>query len=70
MKRVFCFSSSPNFYISKSDFVNQKLLYNVTVLTSYSKFDPVINLTWLTGLFMIYVCIIFSYKLKVFDLLS
>lgn len=48
MKRVFCFSSSPNFYISKSDFVNQKLLYNVTVLTSYSKFDPVINLTWLT----------------------
>lgn len=48
MKRVFCFSSSPNFYISKSEFVNQKLLYNVTVLTSYSKFDPVINLTWLT----------------------
>lgn len=48
MKRVFCFSSSPKFYVSKSDFVDQKLLYNVTVLTSYSKFDPVINLTWLT----------------------
>lgn len=68
MKRVFCFSSSPKFYVSKSDFVDQKLLYNVTVLTSYSKFDPVIK--WLGWLFMIYVCIIFSYKLKVFDLLS
>lgn len=48
MKHVLCFSSSPKFYISKSDFVNQKLLYNVTVLISYSKCNPVINLTWLT----------------------
>lgn len=60
MKRVFCFSSSPNFYISKSEFVNQKLLYNVTVLTSYSKFDPVINLTWLT----VYDLLLYHFQLQ------